>query len=92
MTVLAMESRRDELAKQLEQGIKTLGVELGFETQLRLLQHLELLEKWNRVHNLTAIRDKARAISVHLLDSLSVVPLWYGPAMMWSWSTVRVSK
>ena len=74
MTVLATESRRDELAKQLEQGIKTLGVELGFETQLRLLQHLELLEKWNRVHNLTAIRDKSKAISVHLLDSLSVVP------------------
>lgn len=78
MTVLAMESRPDELAKQFERGIKTLGVELGFETRLRLLQHLELLEKWNRVHNLTAIRDKARAISVHLLDSLSVVPYLNG--------------
>ena len=43
MTALATESRRDELAKQLEQGIKTLGVELGSESQLRLLQHLELL-------------------------------------------------
>jgi 16S rRNA (guanine527-N7)-methyltransferase len=78
MTVLAMESHQDELAKQLERGIETLGVELGLETQLRLLGHLELLEKWNRVHNLTAIRDKAKAVSVHLLDSLSVVPYLAG--------------
>ena len=78
MTALATESRRDELAKQLEQGIKTLGVELGSESQLRLLQHLELLEKWNRVHNLTAVRDSEKAVSVHLLDSLAVLPYLAG--------------
>jgi 16S rRNA (guanine527-N7)-methyltransferase len=78
MTVLATESRQDEFASQLAQGIKTLGVELGPEAQLRLLQHLELLEKWNRVHNLTALRDKAKAVSGHLLDSLSILPYLAG--------------
>ena len=78
MSVLAAEFRRDELAKQLEQGIRALGIELGFEAQLQLLQHLELLEKWNRVHNLTAVRDKARAVSAHLLDSLAVTPYLAG--------------
>jgi len=78
MTVLATKSRQDELASRLEQGIKTLGVELGPGAQLRLLQHLELLEKWNRVHNLTALRDKAKAVSGHLLDSLSILPYLAG--------------
>jgi len=74
MTALAAEPRGDELAQDLGRGIRTLGLELGFEAQLRLLQHLELLQKWNRVYNLTAVRDKEKAVSVHLLDSLAVVP------------------
>lgn len=74
MTALAIGSRQDQLAIQLELGIQALGLELGSEAQSQLLRHLELLEKWNRIHNLTAVQDKAKAVSVHLLDSLSVVP------------------
>ena len=77
MTTLAAASQ-DGLGKQLERGLRVLGLELSAETQRRLLQHLELLEKWNRVHNLTSIRDGAKAVSVHLLDSLAAAPYLSG--------------
>jgi 16S rRNA (guanine527-N7)-methyltransferase len=74
MTELAMGSRQDELASQLEQGVRALGLEVSPEMQSKLLRHLELVEKWNRVHNLTSIRDGAKAVSSHLLDSLAILP------------------
>ncbi len=40
----------------------------------RLLAYLALLDKWNRTHNLTAIREPERMITHHLLDSLAVLP------------------
>jgi len=74
MTTLAAGYRQDDLARQLEQGAVALGLELGRDAQARLLHHLELLEKWNRVHNLTAIRQGEKAVSAHLLDSLAILP------------------
>lgn len=62
-----------ELALQLDHGLTELALELEPEARSRLIAHLELLEKWNRVHNLTSVRDKAKAVSVHTLDSLSVL-------------------
>ncbi|HET7763878.1 MAG TPA: 16S rRNA (guanine(527)-N(7))-methyltransferase RsmG [Burkholderiales bacterium] len=73
MTVTAA-PRLEERYRQLESGTTALGLNLAPEALARLLQHLELLTKWNRVHNLTAIRDAAKSTSVHLLDSLSIVP------------------
>lgn len=78
MMVLAAGFRQEDIARQLEHGISALGLELGREAQTRLLHHLELLEKWNRVHNLTAIRHGEKAVSVHLLDSLAVLPYLAG--------------
>lgn len=78
MTVLAMGSKQDELARQLERGVRALGLEVGPEMQSKLLRHLELVEKWNRVHNLTSIRDGSKAVSLHLLDSLAILPYLSG--------------
>ncbi len=58
----------------LEKGISNLELELSKSTQQILLRYLELLQKWNKVYNLTAIRDKDQMVSHHLLDSLSVLP------------------
>ncbi len=63
----------------LASGIASLGLNLGSETQKKLLEYLKLLQKWNKVYNLTAIRDAEQMISHHLLDSLAVLPyLWSG--------------
>jgi 16S rRNA (guanine527-N7)-methyltransferase len=62
------------LAQQLAQGVKELGVALPAGAQERLLQYLALLRKWNRVYNLTAVREPQRMVSEHLLDCLAVTP------------------
>ena len=66
----------------LEQGLAELGLPLGARQQELLLQYLILLEKWNQVYNLTAIRDLARMVSAHVLDSLSVLPLLSGASLL----------
>jgi 16S rRNA (guanine527-N7)-methyltransferase len=62
------------LEGRLEKGLEELGVPLGREAMTKLIEYLALLEKWNRVYNLTAIRDAEKMISGHLLDCLAVVP------------------
>jgi 16S rRNA (guanine527-N7)-methyltransferase len=67
------------LAEQLAQGIDELGLEITSEAQQKLMDYLALLQKWNKVYNLTAIRNVEQMISYHLLDSLVVLPhLWPG--------------
>jgi 16S rRNA (guanine527-N7)-methyltransferase len=58
----------------LDRGLKQLGLELPRDARDSLLAFLALLEKWNRTHNLTAIRDPLKMVSHHLLDSLAVLP------------------
>jgi 16S rRNA (guanine527-N7)-methyltransferase len=61
-------------ADQLQRGLIALGLTLGRDTQQRLLDYIALVEKWNRVYNLTAIREPEKMVSHHLLDSLAVAP------------------
>ena len=58
----------------LRTGLDRLGLPLADAAQGKLLAYVELLVKWNKVHNLTAIRDPEAMISQHLLDSLAVLP------------------
>jgi 16S rRNA (guanine527-N7)-methyltransferase len=62
------------LAQQLAQGVSELGLTLPAGAQERLLAYLGLLQKWNRVYNLTAVRDTHRMVNQHLLDCLAAVP------------------
>lgn len=63
----------------LMRGSAQLGVNLAPEIQQKLLDYLALLQKWNKVYNLTAIRNPGQMVSHHLLDSLAVLPyLWPG--------------
>lgn len=62
------------LAQQLAQGVVELGVALPVGAQQRLLAYVELLQKWNRVYNLTAVRQAPRMVSLHLLDCLAAAP------------------
>ncbi|MCE9639081.1 MAG: 16S rRNA (guanine(527)-N(7))-methyltransferase RsmG [Betaproteobacteria bacterium] len=60
--------------EQLAQGIAELGLPVSAGIQTQLADYLALIAKWNRVHNLTAVRESAKMVSVHALDSLAVVP------------------
>jgi 16S rRNA (guanine527-N7)-methyltransferase len=70
------------LERKLGSGIAELGLALDREARSKLTQHLELMEKWNKVHNLTAIRDSSKAVSAHTLDSLAVVPYLTGKRVL----------
>lgn len=61
---------------QLAAGIAALDLALPAGAEEKLLAYLVLLDKWNRVYNLTAVRDVERMVSHHLLDSLAVVPVF----------------
>ncbi|MGH8706794.1 MAG: 16S rRNA (guanine(527)-N(7))-methyltransferase RsmG [Burkholderiales bacterium] len=58
----------------LRRGLTESGQPLAEAAQDKLIAYLELLAKWNRTYNLTAIRDPLLMISHHLLDSLAVRP------------------
>jgi len=60
---------------KLAEGVAALGLSLPLGAEDRLAAYLELLAKWNRVYNLTAIRDPEKMVSHHLLDSLAVLPV-----------------
>ena len=61
----------------LASGIMQLGMEATPEVQQKMLAYLALLQKWNKVYSLTAIRQPEQMVSHHLLDSLAVLPhLW----------------
>ena len=62
------------LANKLVAGAQELGVALSSQEQAALMAYLELLQKWNKAYNLTAIRDPEAMVSLHLLDSLALVP------------------
>lgn len=63
-----------DLALPLQQGLDALGLALSSAQQQSLLDFLALLQKWNKVYNLTAVRNPQEMLTHHLLDSLAAVP------------------
>jgi len=82
MTILAAGPAQAELDRRLEKGVVELGLSLGREGRSKLLQYLALLEKWNQVYNLTAIRGREKMVSGHLLDCLAVIPYLTGTRLL----------
>jgi len=58
---------------QLLQAAAALQVPLSDVQATQLLDYLALIQKWNRVYNLTAVRDPAEMLTHHLFDSLTVI-------------------
>jgi len=67
-------ARASAEADALAAGVATLHLELPPEAEARLVAYVDLLAKWNRTYNLTAIREPARMITHHVLDALAVLP------------------
>jgi 16S rRNA (guanine527-N7)-methyltransferase len=66
-------------AELLAAGLAQQGLDLPRPVQARLLAYLQLMVKWNRIYNLTALRNPSEWVTHHLLDSLSVLPYVQGP-------------
>jgi len=66
----------------LADGLETLELPLAPTIRSKLLQYLALIEKWNRVYNLTAVRDPDKMLAHHLLDSLAVAPHVVGNSIL----------
>lgn len=62
----------EKLKNRLAEGVVELGLKVSLVDQQRLLTFLQLLVKWNRTYNLTAVRDPEEMVVLHLLDSLSI--------------------
>ena len=58
----------------LERGLEALPFAVSPEQRAQLAQYLTLLNRWNAVHNLTAVRDPLQQVPRHVLDCLAVVP------------------
>ena len=63
----------DVLMERLRAGVEALALGLGDAQLARLMEFLALLQKWNKVYNLTAVRDPEEMLTHHLLDSLAAV-------------------
>jgi len=61
--------------KLLQEGARSLGVELSGQAVGRLEQYMGELLRWNRSINLTAITQPDEIIAKHFVDSMSIVPL-----------------
>ncbi len=62
-----------ELGERLHAGCQALGLALDETQRVKLLDFMGLLQKWNKVYNLTAVRNPEEMLTHHLLDSLAAV-------------------
>jgi 16S rRNA (guanine527-N7)-methyltransferase len=62
------------LEPQIAEGLSAMGLALPPQSHRLLAAYIALIAKWNRVHNLTAVREPEQMVVLHLLDSLSVLP------------------
>lgn len=61
------------LEAELRAGLRALALNLTAVQVGQLLDYLDLIQKWNKVYNLTALREPATMLTHHLLDSLAVI-------------------
>jgi len=73
---------KEPLRQQLEFGLKQMGLRYSVETQQKLVHYIQLIARWNKAFNLTAIRDVEEMVCKHLLDSLVVQPFIEGSLVL----------
>lgn len=58
----------------LQKDLATMGFDLSVSQQERLVGYIRLIKKWNKTFNLTAILAESEMVTLHLMDSLVIVP------------------
>ncbi len=71
-----------QLTEDIQRGCALLGLAPDAQTTGRLVEFVELLAKWNRVYNLTAVRDPRAMVVRHVMDSLVVLPFLGGGRLL----------
>lgn len=66
----------------LTQGLNALPFTLPDGADVRIARYLLLLQKWNHIHNLTAVRDPESQVRLHILDALAISPYVAGSALI----------
>lgn len=61
-------------SEKLRSGIESLELDIHQTQEQTLLRYVQMLEKWNKAFNLTAVRSIDDMVSLHLLDCLAIVP------------------
>jgi 16S rRNA (guanine527-N7)-methyltransferase len=70
------------LRQQLSAGLQQMDLTVAESDQQKLVQYVTTLTKWNKTHNLTAVRDPEQMIGRHLLDSLSIAKYLEGRTLL----------
>ncbi|WP_252177773.1 16S rRNA (guanine(527)-N(7))-methyltransferase RsmG [Endozoicomonas sp. 4G] len=70
------------LRERICQGAAVQSLSLADSQADLLTRYVELLAKWNKAYNLTAVRDPQEMVSRHILDSLSIAPFMEGDYLM----------
>ena len=73
---------KEPLRQQLDFGLKQMGLHYPVEVQQKLVHYIQLISRWNKAFNLTAVRDVEQMVSRHLLDSLVVQPYIEGSLIL----------
>ena len=70
------------LENRIKRGLDSLDVSYGEEAISKLVEYLNLLQEWNKTHNLTAVDDIEEMLSVHIFDSASIKPYVKGSSLL----------
>src|SRR3954463_14397187 len=74
-------TERESLRRRLADGMSELRITLDDRAVERLLDYVDLLQRWNAAYNLTAVRDPGEMVTRHLLDSLAILPHVHGATL-----------
>lgn len=81
-TILPLVKQAVNIEQSIAQGMVRMGIEVPEAVAASLATYVALLERWNRVYNLTAVRRPEDMVIRHILDSLSILPWIRGPHIL----------
>ena len=77
-----MDHQTSNIEQAISQGAQALGMDVAETAVASLAAYVGLLERWNRVYNLSAVRSPQEMVIRHILDSLSILPWVTGPKVL----------
>ncbi|KJV05225.1 16S rRNA (guanine(527)-N(7))-methyltransferase RsmG [Methylocucumis oryzae] len=77
-----MSQPKEDLNQRLSLGLSALPLDVSSSHIERLIDFIKLIAKWNKTYNLTAVRELDAMISLHLLDSLAIMPHLHGKTIL----------